>query len=363
MKVAVYTIALNEAKHVKRWYESSKEADYHLIADTGSTDDTVKIAKELGINVIQIKVNPWRFDDARNAALVSLPANIDFCISMDMDEILKAGWKKELLKAFRQKGNIRPKHKLVTDFDANGKPTVEFYGNRVHKRHNYRWRHPIHEVLVTYGDYPEFYFEIGLEIHHLPDNEKSRGQYLPMLEMAYQESPTDARTLYYYGRELFFKKKYLEARAVFEEYLKYTDFPAEKAYALRYLAKCHPQKAEEYLKESIQTLYCREAVLALANHYYITKEWDKCKEASLEAITIKEKTNDFMSEAWAWGHMAYDLVAISAWQLEQWEDAYNYGKIAADMSPEEERLQNNVVFYKEKLNGLHVQPDGRRGEN
>ena len=71
MKVAVYTIALNEAKHVERWHESAKQADYLLICDTGSTDDTVDIARSLGITVVQIKLNPWRFDDARNYALLS----------------------------------------------------------------------------------------------------------------------------------------------------------------------------------------------------------------------------------------------------------------------------------------------------
>ena len=40
MKVAVYTIALNEEQFVERWYNSVKdEADYLLIADTGSTDN------------------------------------------------------------------------------------------------------------------------------------------------------------------------------------------------------------------------------------------------------------------------------------------------------------------------------------
>ncbi len=48
MRIAVYTIALNEEKHVKRWYESAKDADYLLIADTGSTDKTVEIAESLG---------------------------------------------------------------------------------------------------------------------------------------------------------------------------------------------------------------------------------------------------------------------------------------------------------------------------
>jgi glycosyltransferase involved in cell wall biosynthesis len=49
MKIAVYAIALNEEQFVKRWYESAKDADYLLIADTGSTDKTVKLAKSLGI--------------------------------------------------------------------------------------------------------------------------------------------------------------------------------------------------------------------------------------------------------------------------------------------------------------------------
>ena len=355
MKVAVYTIALNEAKHIKRWYESAKDADYLLIADTGSTDGTVDLARSLGITVVQIQVKPWRFDDARNYALMSLPTDIDYCISMDADEVLAPGWRAELQKAYDAKVDKlpRPKHKLVTDFDANGNPSVDFYANRIHPRFGYRWRHPIHEVIVPYEkDLQETYYPIGLQIHHHPDNEKSRGQYLPMLEMAVDEEPFNPRNLYYYARELFFHKQYLEAKLVFEEYLKYSKYPGEKSYALRYLAKCDPKNAEKHLKESIKTLYCREGVLALANHYYITKEWKKCLKVSLEAIEIKEKLNDFMSEEWAYGHMAYDLVAISAWQLEQWDDALRYGEMALEISPNDERLQNNVKFYRNKVEEL-----------
>jgi glycosyltransferase involved in cell wall biosynthesis len=107
MRIAVYTIALNEEKHVKKWYESAKEADYLLIADTGSTDKTVEIAKSLGINVINIRIDPWRFDDARNASLAAIPLDIDYCIALDMDEVLIQGWKKDFPKVL-ELGITRP---------------------------------------------------------------------------------------------------------------------------------------------------------------------------------------------------------------------------------------------------------------
>jgi glycosyltransferase involved in cell wall biosynthesis len=99
MKIAVYSIALNEHQFVKPWFESAKEADYLLIADTGSTDGTVELAKSLGINVQTILVKPWRFDVARNASIALLPADIDYCIALDMDEVLLPGWKQCLEKA------------------------------------------------------------------------------------------------------------------------------------------------------------------------------------------------------------------------------------------------------------------------
>jgi hypothetical protein len=62
-------------------------------------------------------------------------------------------------------------------------------------------------VIVPYEkDLKRRFFEIGLQIHHHPDNDKSRGQYLPMLEMAVDEEPFNARNLYYYARELFFQQ-------------------------------------------------------------------------------------------------------------------------------------------------------------
>ena len=65
-----------------------------------------------------------------------------------------------------------------------------------------------------------------------------------------------------------------------------------------------------------------------------------------------------MTEEWAYGPMAYDLIALASWQLEEWDDALRYGELALEIAPEDERLQNNVKFYREKIDELHLRSDG-----
>jgi glycosyltransferase involved in cell wall biosynthesis len=350
MKVAVYSIALNEEKHVKRWYESTKEADYHVIADTGSTDKTVEIAKKLGIQVYTINVKPWRFDDARNASLALVPADADYCIAMDLDEIMKPGWRAELEKAFAE-GIDKPRYKFVTDFNPDGTEKASFLGFRIHTRNNVRWNYPIHEVPSGYyRDKEETSKEYNIESWHLPDGEKSRGNYLPMLKKAAEEDP-NARNLYYLGREYFYHSMAVESTDTLKRYLDVSVFPAEKSYALRILSKTDPSNAEEYLIKATEVYQSRESILALANYYYHQKRWAECNKVAKISLEQTVKTSEFMSEEWAWSHMADDLIAVSAWNLEQWDEALKYGKRALEISPNDERLQKNVKFYEEKVNG------------
>lgn len=356
MKVAVYCIALNEEKHVARWYDSSKEADYHLIADTGSTDKTVEIAESLGIKVVHCKVKPFRFDDARNYSLFALPEDIDYCIALDMDELMAPGWRAELERAFEE-GTDRPQYRFITDWNEDGTPAVEFDGFRIHRRHGVRWVYPIHEVPNVY-DGTDTRKKYNFEIHHRADKTKSRGQYLPMLVMAAKENP-DSRNLYYLGREYFYRQQWTECANTLKQYLEKSVFKAEMAYAMRMLAKCEPDQAEEWLTKAIETYPSRESLLALGNHYYMTQQWAECILVCKEALKITKKPTEFLSEGWAWGHMADDLIAVCSWQLNDFKTAYKHGKVAAEMSPNDERLQKNLAFYKEKINANVRRTGGR----
>ena len=347
MKVAVYTIALNEEQFVKRWSESAKDADYILIADTGSTDKTKTIAKKSGVHVIDLSISPWRFDDARNSALASLPADIDYCIALDMDEVLLPGWREELEKMLAL-GITRPRYQYTWSWKSDGTPGLQYGGDKIHLRHGYRWKHPVHEVLVT-DRITEKQGWCNLEIHHYPDTSKPRSQYLPLLELSVREDPTDDRNAYYYARELFFYGKYELAIQEFKRHLELptASWGAERSASYRYLAKCEPQYAYDHLLKAMsEDPGRREAIVEMAQLMYLKHSWEECLKFATDALQIKSKPLDYLCEDFAWGSLPYDLAAISAWNLGLKEDSIKYGELALSLDPLNSRLEDNLSYYK-----------------
>ena len=90
MSLAVCMIACNEAARLPRALHSisaSAGADQVIVADTGSTDQTPALARNLGATVIHI---PWQesFSLARKASFA--PATTDWILWLDADETLDA---------------------------------------------------------------------------------------------------------------------------------------------------------------------------------------------------------------------------------------------------------------------------------
>ena len=81
-KITVLAITLNEEENVKKYVQSFSFADEIIFIDGYSTDETVALAKELGVTVIQ-----RTFDDfatQRNFALQQ--SNNDWVLFFDLDE-------------------------------------------------------------------------------------------------------------------------------------------------------------------------------------------------------------------------------------------------------------------------------------
>lgn len=81
-KLSVILITKNEAANIRACLESVAWADEIIVVDSGSTDDTVAICKELGA---QVHVHDWPgFGVQKNRALGY--ATMDWVLSLDADE-------------------------------------------------------------------------------------------------------------------------------------------------------------------------------------------------------------------------------------------------------------------------------------
>lgn len=345
MRIAVYTIALNEARFVTRWANSAEDADYILIADTGSTDATVEQAHRAGVHVASIHIKPWRFDDARNAALALLPEDIDMCIALDMDEVLMPGWRVHLESV--QAGTTRPRYKYVWSWQPDGAEGLVYGGDKIHRRSGYRWRHAVHETLTPTE--PEVQQWTGLEIHHHPDNTKSRAQYFPLLEVARNETPQDDRTAYYYARELFYHGKYEQAIPEFKRYLELPTavWRPERAAAMRYLGKMGHEPERWYTLATLEAPDRREPWCDLAQYAHDIKDWRRCRYAAERALEITEQQLEYLCEADAWGARPHDLLSIALYHCGEIAGATQQCETALSIAPHDARIAANLGFLRQ----------------
>lgn len=345
-KIAVVSIMKNESQFVKRWADSAKEADYLILLDTGSSDDSIQVAKDNGVIVHEHVFNPWRFDDARNHLLDLIPDDVDYVINLDVDEVLVAGWREKMDGV--PPHVTRPRYKYVWSWKEDGTEGLVYGGDKIAKRHGYRWKHPVHEVMIPTGEHVEMFVE-GLEIHHHPDNTKSRGQYLPLLIQAVEEDPEDDRNMYYCARELFFAGQFEQASQYFRNHLALPRavWAPERAFSMRFLAKIHENEREMWLLRACAEYPSgREPWVDLAQHYYNVNNWPGCFYAASKALLIMEKPLLYLNEEHAWGFYPHDLLAIAAHRMGQNDIAQVHGHIALALNPTEERLSKNMFFYR-----------------
>jgi len=352
--IAVYAICKNEAHYVDQWMDSMGEADEIYVTDTGSTDDTVEKLRNRGAIVNSINLNPWRFDVARNISLSFVPKEIDICVCTDLDERLEPGWRDLLEKAWTAQ-TTRLKYMYTWNFNPDGTPGVTFWYEKIHQRQYFRWVHPVHEVLQYYGAEPDIYsLEEKIQLNHYPDPTKSRGQYLTLLEMSVKEAPDDDRSMHYLGREYMFHEMWDNCIDTLQKHIQMPTafWKDERSASMRFIARAY--KAQNYLKESKNWLYrsiaeasyLREPYVEMAQLAYEEKDWPEVFHMVESALKIKDKSASYINEASSWDYTIYDLGALSCYELGLYEKSLNYATKAAEMAPDNQRLQTNLEFIK-----------------
>lgn len=353
-KICVYAICKNEEKFVDEWMDSMGEADQVVVTDTGSTDGTVERLRARGAVVHQCEVKPWRFDRARNLSLSHVPDDVDICVCTDLDERFEPGWREKLEEAWRP-GTHTANYMYHWSLKPDGSPDVQFVYFKIHTKKDYVWHYPIHECLKYKGKKPEQkVFAEGVILNHYPDDTKSRGSYLPLLEMAVEEEPEDDRVRYYLGREYMFAEQWEKCIATLQQHLALpsAQWAEERCASMRWIAKCYYKlsnigKAYSwYFRAIAEVPYMREPYVEFAQIAYEVEDWSTCAYMAEKALAILLKSSVYINMGYAWDETPYDLAAIACYRQEYWEKAVLYGEKAAEIASGNERILQNLAFYR-----------------
>ena len=344
LKIAVYAISKNEEQFVQRFCDSAKDADLILIADTGSTDNTQALAINCGAVVHEICIKPWRFDKARDTALALIPGDFDVCISLDLDEVLEPGWREEIERVWSD-DTTRLRYKF--DWGCG----ISFFYEKIHHRNGYHWHHPVHEYPRPDGRISEVYAQTDmLLVSHHPDPTKSRGQYMPLLELAVKEDPHCPRNAFYYARELTFYSRWDEAIIALTKYLEMPEatWQNERCYAMRLLGKSYDEIGNSWEAHKWHRLACAEAPntrepwVELAMFCYRRGLWVEGYSSAKQALEITDKALVYTMDPTVWGDKPFDLASICAWHLGLKDEAVSLCKKALEFSPDDKRLLDNL---------------------
>ena len=357
MKVVVYAISKNEEKFVERWYESMKEADEIYVLDTGSTDNTVELLNNKGVNVSVEEINPWRFDVARNKSLDLVPDDADICVCTDLDEVFVSGWRCELENIWK-KGINRLRYVYNWNLDDKGIPIVSFYSEKIHSREGYKWIHPVHEVLFFDGSDEKFITTDNIILNHYPDKNKSRRSYLSLLEMSVKESPDDDRNMHYLGREYMYYARYNDC---IETLIKHLALPSalwkdERCASMRFIGRCYINlgrydEAKIWLMKAIdEASYLRDPYVEMALlDYRLGNDLEVIKNCTL-ALKIKENKKTYINEKFCYDSTIDDLLSISYYNLGIYDISLFYIDRALKYDSNNERLVKNreIIYNKSK---------------
>lgn len=349
MKVAVYTIALNEAANAERWASSAVDADYRVVADTGSTDDTVGLLTAAGVTVHRLAIRPWRFDLARNAAMALLPDDVDVCLTMDMDRYLEPGWRPRLEAAWTPGMTALFCQVVYRASVEDPRPLRNWSAKNFHHRWGYRFKRPVHEALDFTGANEVVGSCDDIVVSEIQDHNKTtRNQYLPLMELAYKEDPDDAQICFWLGREHMWGNRFERGSELLQRYLALptATWGEERSEAMRYLARMQAERKMAWLEKArLEAPHRREIWLDLAEELHAQSDWLNLFWACTNGIGKTQRTGSYLDDNHCWGFRLFDLGAIAAWHLDMMERAVDWGGQALALDPGNQRLRNNLDFF------------------
>lgn len=348
-KFSVVSVVRNEAATLPRLLKSLSEflarGGEFLVVDTGSTDNTAKVARDGGARVIEVGdrfryvvdeqtaqsinnkfvVEPdpeiihggdafFAFDKARNFAMEQ--ASNDFLVTPDADEAwttLNIDKINELIDEGYEKLIVG----FVFAHNADGTPAVQFWADtRFYDRRRIHWKGIIHETMRHDGELKMCRIDRSVAfLEHYQNRETDRSKYLSGLAWACAVEPDNDRNSHYFARELMYRKYYRSAIKEFQRHIDMNGWADERGQSMVYMGGClealgETDKALEWYHKAFElTGTRREPLLAMA-HYWKRKD-KPAMVAAYAAAALQIPDNGFYGNRVS--NYTYEPYALLYW--------------------------------------------------
>jgi glycosyltransferase involved in cell wall biosynthesis len=228
--IGVAIICKNESVLLSRCLDSVKGLDGIFISDTGSTDNTVEIAKKYTSNVWT--ENLWEDDFAKARNFIKSKVTTDWILSLDCDEVLQD------VSAVREAVALaETRHALAVDCTCIAEDNGQFfYYPRLFKNSpQVWWEGAIHNTLSVLG---EKLGNVRITVGYSPAHKNDPDRSFRILKKDVEEH-FHPRAMFYLGREYWYRHDYENCVIMMGKYVQVSTFMSEKADAFLIMARSY----------------------------------------------------------------------------------------------------------------------------
>ena len=293
--ISLCMIVRNEEDVLDRCLSAVKDlVEEIVIVDTGSEDRTREIAAAYTERIFSFPCVD-DFSAARNFAAGK--ARMEYWMWLDADDVISPDSAQKFLE---MKERLDTDTDMVmmpyqTGFDEQGHPVFSYYRERIIKnKKGYFFQGRVHEVIPPAGNI----LRLDIPIEHRKEKPPAGDRNLKIYEKMEAEGIYfDARSLYYYGRELCAHAKYEKAVRMLEAFLKRADgWVEDRIEATRQLARCYERMGQK--EKALLTLLRAfaydvprgETCCELGRHFLDNGEHEQAAFWYRQALSAKKET-------------------------------------------------------------------------